>query len=56
VATSPDGTRVFVTGTVEQKGDFGDIETVAYDAATGNELWAARTTGPPARSVRARSS
>src|SRR5438034_3558550 len=46
VAASPDGARVFVAGTVEQKGDFGDIETVAYDAANGNELWAARYDGP----------
>lgn len=42
IAVSPDGTRVFATGgegTVAlQQGNYG---TVAYDAATGDELWRA---------------
>ncbi len=38
VAVSPDGTRVFVTGSIR----FGDAyETIAYDAATGAQLWTA---------------
>jgi len=39
---SPDGTKVFVTGTARVRGlfNFGDFETVAYDAATGGQLWA----------------
>jgi DNA-binding beta-propeller fold protein YncE len=38
IATSPDGTRVFVTGEAfpEETADYG---TVAYDAATGSQLW-----------------
>ena len=36
VAVSPDGNTVFVTGGA----------TVAYDAATGAQLWASRFTGP----------
>ena len=35
ICISPDGTRLFVTGT----GD-ADSRTVAYDAATGGQLWA----------------
>lgn len=37
VAMSPDGTRVFVTGDSSD-----DIVTVAYDTATGVQLWLAR--------------
>ena len=43
VALSPDGTKIYVTGT--SKGVFPtgqDYATVAYDAATGVQLWAAR--------------
>jgi DNA-binding beta-propeller fold protein YncE len=40
---SPDGSRVFVTGTVGPHGkDAGDFGTVAYEAATGRQLWSAR--------------
>lgn len=50
VAVSPDATRVFVAGTLDQvvqpagwsNADFG---TVAYDAATGEELWVATYDG-----------
>ncbi len=47
VAVSPDGTRVFVTGTSEGVGHsaFG-YATVAYNAATGAQLWARRYNGP----------
>ena len=38
---SPDGTKVFVTGT----SDDSDYTTVAYNAVTGAQLWAARYNG-----------
>lgn len=41
LAISPDGSRVFVTGS--SSGDYG---TVSYASATGDELWAARYDGP----------
>lgn len=49
VAVSPDGNRVFVTGaemTRTEDTQVGDFGTVAYDAATGDELWVARYDGP----------
>jgi WD40 repeat protein len=46
IAVSPDGSRVFVTGSTE-KGTrlYRDIATVAYDAVTGNQIWARRYGG-----------
>jgi DNA-binding beta-propeller fold protein YncE len=51
LAVSPDGTRVFVTG--DSRGSGGDAfhpvydyATVAYDEATGRQLWDARYEGP----------
>jgi hypothetical protein len=44
VAASPDGSRVFVTGT--SSGNDYDYVTVAYGASTGAELWTARYDGP----------
>jgi DNA-binding beta-propeller fold protein YncE len=41
VAVSPDGTKVFVTGT----SDDSDYTTVAYNAVTGAQLWVARYGG-----------
>jgi hypothetical protein len=45
LGVSPDGSAVFVTGlTTEATGN--DYGTVAYDAATGAELWVSRYDGP----------
>jgi hypothetical protein len=45
VAVSPDGKTVFVTGG-SQGTNSADDATVAYDAATGAQLWASRFSGP----------
>ncbi|MDR2987925.1 MAG: PQQ-binding-like beta-propeller repeat protein, partial [Nocardiopsaceae bacterium] len=46
VAVSPDGTKVFVTGSSEGNGTNRDYATVAYNAATGKQLWVKRYNGP----------
>lgn len=43
VAVSPDGARVFVTG--GSRDETRDYATLAYDSATGTEIWAARFDG-----------
>jgi hypothetical protein len=45
VAVSPDGNTVFVTGGSDGTGSADDA-TVAYDAATGAQLWVSRFSGP----------
>jgi PQQ-like domain len=48
LAMSPDGTRLFVTG-CEGVADYcveADVVSIAYDAATGDQLWLARFDGP----------
>ena len=44
VAVSPDGAKVFVTGTTAvPSGSSSEYATVAYDAATGAKLWCGST-------------
>lgn len=45
LALSPDGTTVYVTGTSKTKKTSWDYATVAYQAATGRQLWASRYNG-----------
>ncbi len=46
VTVSPDGSKVFVTGYSEGNRTNRDYATVAYKAATGQQLWVRRYNGP----------
>ena len=45
VAVSPDGSRVFVTGSIATTAGVWNYATVAYDAASGTQLWMTRYRG-----------
>lgn len=49
IAVSPDGTKVFVTGSA-RTGTTSAYATMAYDTADGTRLWAARYAGPASHS------
>jgi sugar lactone lactonase YvrE len=42
IGVSPDGTRVFVTGTSAAGGEARDFATIAYSAADGSQQWSSR--------------
>ena len=42
IAWSPDGTTLYVTGRCRGKGSKRDFATIAYEAATGKQLWVAQ--------------
>ena len=46
LSVSPDGSTVFVSGFSVSKRTSLDVETIAYRAATGRELWKTRYDGP----------
>ena len=46
IVTSPDGNRVYVTGASTSTAGARDFLTVAYNAATGQQIWEARYDGP----------
>jgi DNA-binding beta-propeller fold protein YncE len=47
IALSPDGTKLFVTGTSTRENSANyDYATVSYDTATGQQLWSRRYDGP----------
>jgi DNA-binding beta-propeller fold protein YncE len=46
LASSPDGTRLFVTGSCDESDTGTDFVTLAYDATTGDRLWLRRYNGP----------
>jgi DNA-binding beta-propeller fold protein YncE len=50
IGVSPDGARLFVTGSTATLSRFYDYATLAYDTASGAQLWVRRYDGPGERS------
>ena len=46
MALSPDGSAVYVTGSVGQASGLFEYATIGYDAATGHQLWLATYSTP----------
>src|SRR5205823_3945643 len=46
LGVSPDGSKVFVTGSSARRTGIPDYATVAYDASSGGALWVRRYNGP----------
>jgi hypothetical protein len=46
IATSPDGSKVFVTGSSVDLAGSAEYASIAYDAATGTRRWISRYSGP----------
>jgi WD40 repeat protein len=46
IALSPDGSAVYVTGSVAQASGLNEYATIGYDAATGHQLWLASYSTP----------
>lgn len=49
VVVSPDGSRVFAVGVAATPSGYFDVLAVAYDARTGERLWAVTSDGPAGR-------
>jgi outer membrane protein assembly factor BamB len=55
IAASPDGSKVYITGSSTGDSSSFDYATIAYDAATGASLWTRRFNGPANGNDRAQS-
>jgi WD40 repeat protein len=51
LSVSPDGTKVFVTGNINGSDETADFGTIAYNAATGANLWIAKYDGHSAADI-----
>jgi WD40 repeat protein len=51
LSVSPDGTKVFVTGSTNGIDEAADFATIAYDVATGAKIWISRYDGHSAADI-----